>query len=211
MAKPTLKQTLEQIDAWIRSGAAARDVERLARETVVRASERVPPEAMRRLGRLLDGLSPIAQRAAAAAQQGAERMRRAAEAREGTRGGVHEATREDAREDTRGRTGRRTDEDTAGRTTERAAGGASTRRPRAASTAPRPGAPGPATRAGRGATATGRPVRSGAKAGPGAGARAGTRAGVTPGSKAGSKTGAKTGSKTEIGRASCRERVYACV
>jgi hypothetical protein len=94
MANPTLKQTLEHVDAWIRSGAAARDVERLARETVRRAADRVPPEALTRLGEMLERLRPIAERAAAAAQAGAETMRRAAQTRgDAAAGGAAAAAR----------------------------------------------------------------------------------------------------------------------
>jgi hypothetical protein len=89
MATGTLKQTIEQIDTWIRSGAAARDIEHLARETMLRASERIPPQALRRLIVLAERLRPIAERAAAAAQAGAAAAKagtgaRKAAARDGT-------------------------------------------------------------------------------------------------------------------------------
>ena len=49
MATATLKQTIEQIDTWIRSGAAARDVERLARDRLRERLARVEVA-----GRLVD-------------------------------------------------------------------------------------------------------------------------------------------------------------
>jgi hypothetical protein len=88
MANTTLKQTLAQIDNWIRSGAAARDIEHLARETMKRASERVPPDALRRLIQLAERLRPIAERAAAAAQAGADNVRRATGTGRGRKAGV---------------------------------------------------------------------------------------------------------------------------
>jgi hypothetical protein len=66
MSQPTLKQTLAQIDHWIRSGAASRDVETLAHETLLRASKHIPPAALRRVIVMLEKLRDLSEQTAAA-------------------------------------------------------------------------------------------------------------------------------------------------
>ena len=66
MAQPTLKQTLAQIDHWIRSGAASKDVETLAHETLLRASKHIPPAALRRVIVMLEKLRDMSEQSAAA-------------------------------------------------------------------------------------------------------------------------------------------------
>jgi len=66
MSQPTLKQTLAQIDHWIRSGAASRDVETLAHETLLRASRHIPPAALRRVIVMLEKLRDLSEQTAAA-------------------------------------------------------------------------------------------------------------------------------------------------
>jgi hypothetical protein len=90
--RDSIRQSINQLEGWIRSGAAARDVEGVVREVVRQASRYIPPEALRRLITVIERAKPYAERAAAAARAnvrradaGATRKRSAAKKPTGSR------------------------------------------------------------------------------------------------------------------------------
>ena len=87
----SLKQTIAHVENWIRSGAAARDIEKLAQVLVKRASERIPPAALKRLIVVIERFKPLAERAAGAAKSRAARVAPLVKRAAGKKGAVKKA------------------------------------------------------------------------------------------------------------------------